>query len=152
MTVSEQNIIDNLNTLLCQSPKGNHAQHFFIVEYKDEDVSDQFQQLTRALDQIENLGLFKKKTDHVWIMVTKFDRCHATNEDKLIENLKEYIKNRCGAFYNRLKKICRDNEIDGGEPRVTPFSIGDVELQRFCRFNSTSADRFVKLMLETPYK
>lgn len=151
LSESEQEYIDNLNNLLCRSAEGNHAQHFFLVEYNDEDLSTQFDQLNRAIDQIQRLGLFKRKTDHIWLMITKCDRFKAQSEAEMVNSVKKYINDNCRPLYDKLAKICKDHNIDKGKPQVLPFWIGNVELQQYCKFDPARANKMVEIMLDTPY-
>lgn len=151
LSEAEQEYIDNLTNLLCRSAEGNHAQHFFLVEYKDDDLSIQFDQLNRAIDQIQRLGLFKRKTDHIWLMITKCDRFKAKSEEEMVDLVKRYINDNCRPLYDKLAQICRDHDIDKGKPQVLPFWIGDVELQQYCKFDPVRANKMVEIMLDTPY-
>lgn len=151
LSKAEQDYIDNLNHLLCKSAQGNHAQHFFLVEYKDDDLNIQFDQLNRAIDQIQRLGLFKKKTDHIWIMVTKCDRFNAESEHDLVQKVSQYIVEKCSPLYNKLSQICEAHSIDKGKPRVLPFWVGNVELQQYCKFDPIRANKMVEIMLDTPF-
>ena len=151
LTEKQCEYIDNLQELLGNSPKGNHAQHFFLIEYKDDDLQIQFDQLNRAINHIKQLGLFKRKTDHIWIMVTKCDRFKAQSEEEMKYYVSEYLTSKCRPLYDKLSEICKEHGIDKGKPQVFPFWVGDVELQDFVRFDPQRANRMIEIMLETPF-
>ena len=58
-------------------------------------------------------------------MITKVDKANAHGAE-LSAILKEYIQTQYLGFYNGLKKICKDCEINNGTVDIVPFSLGEV--------------------------
>ena len=95
----------------------NRKLHFFVIEYGAEDRQyeglPQQDYLQAAVQYIQRTGIFKKDTDGLYLLISKVDKAKAHGKE-LSEKLKDYIHENYQGFYNGLKKICRDNEINGG--------------------------------------
>ena len=79
-------------------------------------------------------------------MITKVDETGLKGE-ALIEKLRDYIRTHYQGFYNNLKKLCEDNEINGGEVIIQPFSLGEVYFNYYCRFDNTYAADIASVLM-----
>ena len=69
----------------------------------------------------------------------------------LQEKLRNYISENYLGFYNGLKKICEDNEINGGEVEIQPFTLGTVCFQNYCKFKEDTASTVVRTLIKRSY-
>ena len=106
--------------------------------------------LDAAVQYISRTGIFKKDTDGLYILITKVDKAKAHGIE-LQEKLKNYISDNYLSFYNGLKKICKDNEINGGKVEILPFTLGTVCFQNYCKFNDATANNVVSILLGRSY-
>ena len=103
-----------------------------------------------AVAYIERTGIFKKDTDGLYILITKVDKAKVKGKE-LQEKLKEYISNNYLSFYNGLKKICEDNEINGWNVEIQPFTLGTVCFQNYCKFKDDTAADVVRTLIKRSY-
>ena len=147
-------VLKTLNKILIDNRTSNRKIHFFVIEYGAEDRKykgvPQGTYLQSAVAYINQTGIFKKDTDAVYILVTKVDKANAVGNE-LREKLKSYISTKYFGFYNGLKRICEDNEINRGQVVIQPFTLGDVCFQYYCRFNAKAASDVVKAILTRSY-
>lgn len=147
-------VLRTLNKILIDNRTSNRKIHFFVIEYGAEDRKykgvPQGTYLQSAVAYINQTGIFKKDTDAVYILVTKVDKANAVGNE-LREKLKSYISTKYLGFYNGLKRICEDNEINRGQVVIQPFTLGDVCFQYYCRFNAKAASDVVKAILTRSY-
>lgn len=119
-----------------------------MIEYGGEDrIYDGYRQpvfLEGALSYIKDTGIFKKETDAIFIMVTKVDKMKHVTRDAITQ----YVKDKYKGFYNRLNKICEDNEINGKKVEIVAFSLGKVCFQSYCKFDTKPAENVVDIMLK----
>ena len=106
--------------------------------------------LEAAVAYIQRTGIFKKDTDGLYLLITKVDKAKAVGEE-LQEKLRSYISDNYQGFYNGLKKICKDNEINGGNVEIQPFTLGTVCFQNYCKFKDDTAAAVVRTLLERSY-
>lgn len=151
MSDDEIQALNTLTNVLIDNRTKNRKIHFFVLEYGAEDRKyeglTQNVYLDSALLYIERTGIFKKDTDAIYLMITKVDKAKA-GEGQLIAILKEYVTQTYGGFYNGLKKICRDCEINNGEVDIIPFTLGKVCFQDYCLFDEKPANYVVNKLLE----
>jgi hypothetical protein len=147
-------VLASINDIFISNRTENRKIHFFVIEYGAEDRkymdTKQATYLQSAVEYINMTGIFKKDTDAVYILVTKVDKAKAYGAE-LMEHLKKHITSKYAGFYNGLKKICTDNEINGGAITVIPFSLGEVCFQYYCKFDTASADKVVKEIMDRSY-
>jgi hypothetical protein len=142
--------LDTLTQILIDNRSRNRKVHFFVIEYGAEDRK--YEGLTQnvyldgALRYIERTGIFKDDTDAIYLMITKVDKAKA-GQGQLRNVLTEYIDKNYGGFYNGLKRICKDAEINNGEVQRVPFSLGSVCFQDYCLFDEKPASSVVRLLL-----
>ena len=146
--------IDRLKTLtdvMIDNRTQNCKLHFFVIEYGAEDRQDiglpQQVYLQAAIQYIQRTGIFKKDTDGVYIIISKVDNANVHGRE-LKEKLKEYVLANYNAFYNSLRKICRDNEINGGEVGCIPFSLGETWFRDICIYDNRASSRLLDLIVE----
>ena len=147
-------VLETLKNILIDNRTSNRKIHFFVIEYGAEDRKykgvPQRTYLQSAVAYIDETGIFKKDTDAVYILVTKVDKAKAVGNE-LKEKLKAYISSKYLGFYNVLKRICMENEINGGNVVILPFTLGDVCFQYYCKFNVEAASNIVKTILTQSY-
>lgn len=136
-----------LATKLLTGNKGiNRKIHFFVLEYGGHEKTykgiNQYNLLTGALAYIKKTGIFNRETDAIYLLVTKSDM--AGEGKKRSENVKQYIQEYYFTFYEGLKSICKENEINEGEVDIIPFSIGEVCFQNLTLYNNKSSLTVVK--------
>lgn len=148
---SKQAGLDMAVNLLQGNPKINRKMHFFVLEYNGHNKTykglTQDTLLTGAMAYIKNTGIFRTETDAVYLLVTKSDLTKAYNNQEREQILREYLSKHYRQFYNGLKSICYENEINGGEVDIIPFSVGEVCFQNLCLFNSQDASTVVRLIM-----
>lgn len=143
-----QNAFRTLNLLLNSK---NQKIHFFFIDYnqetkgtKDKHNLTQENYLEAAATYFrDNNNIFKKKTDAVYIVVTKADEIKE-DEDTKAELAKHFLSENFGGFMDVIKTRCRKDSVDFN---VKMFSIGDVYFKRICKINYTYAEHFVEDLL-----
>ena len=129
----------------------NRKIHFFVLEYnghtkKYKDLT-QNTLLTGAMTFIKDTGIFRTETDAVYLLVTKSDLTGATSDEERNSILADYIRSHYKQFYNGLRSLCEENEINEGNVDIVPFSLGDVCFQNLCLFDSSTASTVVELIM-----
>ena len=129
----------------------NRKIHFFVLEYnghmKKYNGLTQDTLLTGAMTFIKDTGIFVKETDAIFLMVTKSDLTGAVAEEERNELIAQYLEKHYKQFYNGLRSVCVENEINDGHVDVIPFSIGDVCFKNLCLFDNTTARTVVELIM-----
>lgn len=147
----ETEALDTVTNILCGNRTKNRKIHFFVLEYGAENrIYEGLSQkvyLDAALRYIERTHIFDKDTDAIYLMITKVDKVGVGGKELEIR-LKNYVNSQYLNFYNGLKKICQDNEINAGEVEILPFSLGQVCFQTYCLFNEGPASNVVRTILE----
>ena len=144
-------ILQEFNDVMIDNRTQNRKLHFFVIEYGAEDCQyeglPQQDYLQAAVQYIQRTGIFKKDTDGLYILISKVDKAKAQGKE-LREKLKDYIHENYQGFYNGLKKICRDNEINCGEVVIIPFSLGETCFQDLVKYDNTASSRLLDLIVE----
>ena len=147
-------VLQTLTDIMIDNRTQNRKLHFFVIEYGAEDRQyeglPQQDYLQAAVQYIQRTGIFKKDTDGLYLLISKVDKAKAHGKE-LSEKLKDYIHENYQGFYNGLKKICRDNEINGGEVEIIPFTLGEVCFQNYCKFKDQAAAKVVNKIIERTY-
>ena len=150
----QEEVLDTLTNVMINNRTQNRKIHFFVIEYGAEDRLyeglPQQVYLEAAVAYIQSTGIFKKDTDGLYLLISKVDKAKAYGEE-LVKKLKSYINDNYQGFYNGLKKICRDNEINGGEVEIIPFSLGEVCFQNYCKFDDRAAAKVVNKIIDRTY-
>lgn len=154
LTDEEETVLKTLTNVLVDNRTDNRKIHFFVIEYGAEDREyeglPQNIYLEAAVAYIQRTGIFKKDTDGLYLLITKVDKAKAVGEE-LQEKLRNYISDNYQGFYNGLKKICRDNEINKGIVEIQPFTLGTVCFQNYCKFKDDTAAAVVRTLLKRSY-
>ena len=154
LTDEQQNVLTTLTNILIDNRTDNRKIHFFVIEYGAEDREyeglPQNVYLEAAVAYIQRTGIFKKDTDGLYLLITKVDKAKAKGKE-LQEKLRNYISENYLGFYNGLKKICEDNEINGGEVEIQPFTLGTVCFQNYCKFKEDTASTVVRTLIKRSY-
>jgi hypothetical protein len=125
------------NTLDLLLNSKNQKIHFFFIDYnqetkgtKDKHGLTQSNYLQAAATYFrDNHEIFKKKTDAVYVIVTKSDQIK--EQDKELEAAK-FLEENFGGFMDVLKTKCKNDDV---EFRKKLFSIGNVYFKRICEIN-----------------
>lgn len=154
LTVEQQEVLKTLTDILIDNRTNNRKLHVFVIEYGAEDREyeglPQGTYLDAAVAYIDRTGIFRKETDGLYILITKVDKANAVGKE-LQNKLRDYISDNYQGFYNGLKKICRDNEINGGEVIIQPFTLGQVCFQNYCKFKDNTAAAVVRTLINRSY-
>lgn len=129
----------------------NRKIHFFVLEYNGHTKKykglTQDTLLTGAMTFIKDIGIFSTETDAVYLLVTKSDLTGSNSEEERNTILADYIKVHYKQFYNGLRSLCEENEINEGNVDIVPFSLGDVCFQNLCLFDNSTAATVVELIM-----
>lgn len=154
LTGEEESVLKTLTSILIDNRTNNRKIHFFVIEYGAEDREyeglPQKDYLEAAVAYIKRTGIFKKDTDGLYLLITKVDKAKATGKE-LQEKLRTYISENYQGFYNGLKKICIDNEINRGNVEIQPFTLGTVCFENYCKFKDDTAAAVVRIILKRSY-
>jgi hypothetical protein len=132
-----QYIEKSFNTLQVLLNSNNQKIHFFFIDYNaetkhksDSNGLSQNNYLDAAATYFRDQNnIFRKKTDAVFIIVTKSDEIKSDNK---IESAKEFLNEHFGSFIDVLKNQCKRNSVDF---KIKIFSIGDVYFRQVCKIN-----------------
>lgn len=150
MTEDELRTLDTLTQILVDNRTSNRKMHFFVIEYGADDRLyeglPQRTYLEAAVQYIRTYEIFKHDTDAIFILVSKVDK--APKGTARNEAVFEYLKKNYQGFINGLKAICKENEINGGEIEIVPFSLGTVCFQNYCQFKDDASELVVQRIIE----
>jgi len=136
----ERQALNVLDKILVDERTENRKLHFFVLEYGGEareyEGLSQASYLAGALNYIRGKGIFRDRTDGIYLLITKADKANLS-EDKLPDYLMEYIYDIHGwqGFAQGLKTLCKMYHINNGELQVFPFSLGEVCFKDYCIFD-----------------
>ena len=127
---------DTLNLLLRSN---NQKIHFFFIDYNqetkhtvDRNGLTQSNYLQAAATYFrDNNEIFKKRTDAVYVVITKADEIRGSGSDRAT-NAKTFLNENFYSFMSVLKNQCERNSVDF---KVKLFSIGNVYFKRICKIN-----------------
>lgn len=137
------------NTLNLLLNSNNKKIHFFFIDYKQETkgIKDkhnltQENYLSAAATYFRDKNdIFKKKTDAVYIVVTKADEIKAENKT---EKAKDFLNENFGSFIDSIEVLCKRDSVHFN---VKLFSIGDVYFKGICKINYYYAENIVEDLL-----
>ncbi len=151
LTQEEAAALQTLTDVMVNNRSGNRKLHFFVIEYGADDRMyeglAQRQYLDAALQYINRTKIFQRDTDGIYLLISKVDKAKLHGAELQAE-LRRYITERYQGFYNGVLNICKQNQINGGEVGIVPFSLGEVCFQDYCRFNANAATAVVRLILD----
>ncbi len=148
--VDRNHVISAFDTLNLLLNSENQKIHFFFIDYKQETSGTrdkhnltQENYLNAAASYFrDKLDIFKKKTDAVYVVVTKADEIKGGNIPVLAG---KFLANNFGGFMDVLIHRCKKDSIDFN---VKVFSIGDVYFKSICKLNYHYAENFIENLLE----
>jgi hypothetical protein len=129
----------------------NQKIHFFFIDYNqetkhtiDENGLTQDDYLSAAATYFRDRNdIFTKKTDAVYVVVTKSDEIKIDNTTRALE-AKSFLENNFGGFMDVLKNQCDKNSVYFD---VKLFSIGDVYFKKICKINRASSINIINDLL-----
>jgi hypothetical protein len=141
-----ENIKNSFQTLNLLLKSNNKKIHYFFIDYaKETKTQSESTALTQSnyLDAAatyfrDNDNIFKKKTDAVFVIITKSDNIHGENKEKIA---KQFLEDNFGSFMEVLKSQCKANSV---RFKVKLFSIGKVYFKRICKINRSYSEDIIK--------
>ncbi|MCL2312287.1 MAG: hypothetical protein FWC41_07360, partial [Firmicutes bacterium] len=144
----------------------NQKIHFFFIDYKQEtkgtkDRNNLTQEnyLDAAATYFRDRNdIFKKRTDAVYVVVTKSDEIKVDKNKSPEEQTKErnkvaieFLDKNFGGFMDVIKHRCSKDSVNFA---VKMFSIGDVYFKKICKINHRYAEHIVEDLIDTvkPFK
>jgi hypothetical protein len=155
-TQSHEDTFNSVNNFL---KSNNRKIHFFFIDFENKnkvnrDRLTHSDYLAAASTYFENNDVFNKKTDAIYIVLTKSDLMKDENGNQIndytqkVDFAKTYLQSNYISFINTIKNSCKKHSINGGKLEVEPFSLGKVYFHDICDFDGTSAERIVQILLE----
>ena len=138
----------------------NQKIHFFFIDYqyetkgtRDRHNLTQENYLNAAASYFrDRLDIFKRKTDAVYVIVTKADQIKSLDtENQNISNeertkiASDFLYDNFGNFMDFIKNRCKRDSIDFN---VKTFSIGDVYFKSICKLNYYYATNIIEDLLK----
>lgn len=128
----------------------NQKIHFFFIDYNqetkhttDENNLTQSNYLEAAATYFRDKNeIFKKRTDAVYVIVTKSDEIKGSNK---AASAKTFLNENFGSFMDVLKSQCNKHSVDF---KVKIFSIGDVYFKKICKINRSYSTEIINDLLE----
>jgi hypothetical protein len=128
----------------------NQKIHFFFIDYnqetkhtEDSNGLTQSSYLEAAAVYFRNTkNIFRKKTDAVYVVVTKSDEIKGANR---VDLAKAFLRDNFGSFMEVLENQCKRNSVDF---KVKLFSIGDVFFKRICKIDRSYSDDIIQDLLK----
>jgi hypothetical protein len=138
-------VVNAFNTLSLLLSSENQKIHFFFIDYNEEKKGGvdkhgltQENYLDAAATYFRDRNnIFKKKTDAVYVVVTKSDIIDGDDKPKIAE---QFLFDKFGSFMDIVKQQCKEDSVAFG---VKLFSIGDVFFKRICRLNTAYAEDII---------
>lgn len=158
--VDRSNVESAFKTLNLLLSSKNQKIHFFFIDYQQETkgIRDkhnltQENYLNAAATYFRDReDIFKKKTDAVYVVVTKSDQIKSDNEntnhlngEKRTQLAGRFLSENFGNFMDVIKHRCKKDSVDFN---VKIFSIGDVYFKSICKINYFYATNIVEDLLK----
>lgn len=143
-------IENSFRTLELLLNSNNQKIHYFFIDYnqetkhtEDNNGLTQSNYLEAAATYFrDRSNIFRKKTDAVYVVVTKSDEIKG---DDRIDIAKAFLQNNFGSFMDVLKNQCKRNSVDF---KVKVFSIGDVYFKRICKIDRSYSEDIIRDLLK----
>jgi len=147
---SRDDIEKSFQTLKLLLNSNNQKIHFFFIDYNqetkhttDDNNLTQSNYLEAAAVYFrDHKEIFKKRTDAVYVVVTKSDEIKGSNRN---ESAKSFLDDNFGSFMDVLKNQCKKNDI---EFKVKLFSIGNVYFKKICKIDRSYSTAIINDLLE----
>ncbi len=127
----------------------NQKIHFFFIDYdhqtqiKKQLGWTQAQHLEAAAAYFRDTNdIFKKKTDAVYVVITKSDEIKGENKQEIAS---KFLESHFGNFMDVIKTRCRKDSVNLD---VMIFSIGKVWFKRICEIDRSYAHNIINELLE----
>ena len=145
-----ENIEKSFQTLKLMLDSNNQKIHFFFIDYNQESkhTTDKYGRTqTNYLEAAatyfrDKNDILKKKTDAVFVVVTKADEIRSADR---AGTAKDFLKEHFGSFMGVLQTLCRKHAVDF---KVKLFSIGDVYFKQICKINRTYSTNIIEELLD----
>lgn len=148
---SVETAFDSLNVLL---ESNNQKIHFFFIDYqseikgkRDKKNLSQKNYLEAAATYFRDRGdLFKKKTDAVYVIVTKSDLIKSASSDNsdVRQLAREFLYGNFGNFMDVIEDQCKKYSVNF---EVKMFSIGEVFFKGICKLDYHYAKNIINDLL-----
>jgi hypothetical protein len=127
----------------------NQKIHFFFIDYnketkhtEDNNGLTQINYLEAAATYFRDRSdIFKRKTDAVYVIITKSDEIKGENK---VEIAKDFLQQNFGSFMDVLKNQCNNYSVDF---KIKLFSIGDVYFKSICKLDRSYSEDIIKDLL-----
>jgi hypothetical protein len=147
---SRDDIEKSFHTLKLLLNSNNQKIHFFFIDYnqetkhtKDDNNLTQSNYLEAAATFFRDHNeILKKRTDAVFVVVTKSDEIKGSNRSV---SAKSFLDDNFGSFMDVLKNQCQKNDI---EFKVKLFSIGSVYFKKICKIDRSYSTAIINDLLE----
>lgn len=147
---SRDEIEKSFQTLKLLLASNNQKIHFFFIDYNqetkhttDENNLTQSNYLEAAATYFrDNNEIFKKRTDAVYVIVTKSDEIKGNNK---AATAKLFLNENFGSFMDVLINQCNKHSV---ELKVKLFSIGEVYFKRICKINRSYSIEIINDLLK----
>ncbi len=145
-----QAIENSFRTLELLLNSSNQKIHYFFIDYNQETKHTEDNNGLRQSDYLgaaaiyfrDRNNIFRKKTDAVYVVVTKSDEIKGEDQ---IGFAKKFLQDNFGSFMEVLKNQCKRNYVDF---KVKLFSIGDVYFKRICKIDRSSSEDIINDLLK----
>jgi hypothetical protein len=146
---SRDDIEKSFKTLRLLLKSNNQKIHFFFIDYNqetkhttDDNNLTQSNYLEAAATYFrDNNEIFKKRTDAVYVIVTKSDEIKSNDR---AASAKSFLRENFGSFMDVLKNQCNKHSVDF---KVKLFSIGDVYFKKICKINRSYSTDIINDLL-----
>lgn len=147
---AREDIEKSFKTLELLLKSNNQKIHFFFIDYNQETKQSvdsneltQSNYLEAAATYFRDKNdIFKKKTDAVYVVVTKSDEIQGNDRSA---SAKSFLNDNFGSFMDVLKNQCQGHSVDF---KVKLFSIGDVYFKKICKINRAYSIDIVNDLLD----
>jgi hypothetical protein len=147
---SRDDIKKSFQTLELLLNSNNQKIHFFFIDYNqetkhatDDNNLTQSNYLEAAATYFrDNKDIFKKRTDAVYVIVTKSDEIKDSSRG---DRAKAFLNDNFGSFMDVLKNQCEKNDV---EFKVKLYSIGDVYFKKICKIDRSYSTAIINDLLE----
>jgi len=137
--VDREDIERSFQTLKLLLKSNNQKIHFFFIDYNQETKHTEDRNGLTQSNYLEaaatyfrdNNEIFKKKTDAVYVVVTKSDEIRGSDSNR-VTNAKTFLNENFYSFMSVLKNQCERYSVDF---KVKVFSIGNVYFKKICKIN-----------------
>ncbi len=147
---TRDDIEKSFQTLKLLLNSDNQKIHFFFIDFNqetkhtiDDNNLTQSNYLEAAATYFrDHKEIFKKRTDAVYVVVTKSDEIKGNNRTEIA---KSFLDDNFGSFMDVLKNQCKVNDI---EFKVKIFSIGSVYFKKICKIDRSYSTAIINDLLE----